>query len=285
METQNDLDRETENSNFLILLFNQIPTIDEAAMAAKISEIEPIEGQVSIKNAAEKNWPENQVGRAFVKFDGHELEVFSVPTPYPAKEVEKSVTFASLSESERNILREHKVHVFCLYKGTDPDPVEQMIAMYKVVSYFTSMGLIGVLDPIAWNSMVGDFVNTVVEPRMIGECRRIVPIRVWTNVVTISMRDDSIWFWTKGHHRFGVQDFALLSTTKTVGELRKTEDLFTNLFYYSINGNIMFKNSETFEDKHVIALLSVPNESQEYLEDPEDPGNTIVVEVIHNLTT
>jgi hypothetical protein len=264
-----------EGTDSLIFLFNQLPSIDEAKMAAEISKIEPIESQVSVDNLVERDASSQQPGLAFIKFDNHKLQLLSLNLPIPEGTLQNTVYPSGWSKSDQNAMRQHRAHILCSYKGDNSNPVERMIAMYKVASYFTGQGLLGVLDETAWNCVTSNLVNMMFEPSMLSSCRENIPLEFWTNLVKFSRPNGGVWLCTKGNYRFGVQDFAYLGT---VEDIKETRELFTSLFHYVRQSGISFNAGETAQIGERLALrFSKPIEFQEYL---ESPLGTLVVQKI-----
>jgi Domain of unknown function (DUF4261) len=189
--------------------------------------------------------------------------------------MQNTIYTSGWSKPQQDLMRSHTVHMLCFYEGHNPDPIEQIIALYKVASCFTDKGLLGVLDETAWNCMPSSLVEAMFEPGMVNSCRENIPLEFWTNLVKFSRPNGGVWLCTKGNNRFGVKEFAYLGT---VEEIKETRRLFANMFRYSRESSVTFNAGETAQMGERMALrFTTPIEFQEYL---DSPLGTLVVQKI-----
>jgi hypothetical protein len=164
-----------EDKNALILLFDRLPTISQSEIAPVISAVEPIEGQVSVLNLVEGESSIQQPGWSFIEFDNHKLQLLGLNLRVPDSTMQNTIYPSGWSKPQQDLMRSHTVHMLCFYEGHNPDPIEQIIALYKVASCFTDKGLLGVLDETAWNCMPSSLVEAMFEPGMLNSCRENIP--------------------------------------------------------------------------------------------------------------
>jgi hypothetical protein len=259
----------------LICLFNKLPLINETAIARKITAIEPIEGQVTVSNALGEETHGNDIAWVWVTFEDHKIQLLGLDMPVPETTLRRTIYPSGWSKEQTEPMRNHRAHVICNYVGENPDPVEQIIALYKVAACFTDQRLLGVLDETAWNCVTSSFLDVMLEPEMLNQCRDNIPLEFWTNLVKFSRPNGGVWLCTKGNNRFGVKEFACLGS---VEEIQDTRHLFTNLFHYSRDYGIPLNPGETAQLGERFALrFSSPFEFEDYL---ESPLGTLVVQKI-----
>jgi hypothetical protein len=259
----------------LLLLFKKLPTVDEAEMAKIISELEPIEGQVIVRNIVlDKPFPK-PVRWTSVEFAEHKVQLVFSNKPVPKVVMEETIQTSSWEKPEKVLLRQHNVHVVCFYNGSNSDPIEQMICIYKVAFYFAEKGLIGALDETAWNCIPSRFIKIFFEPGMLDGFRKHIPLIFWANVVKFSRANGGIWLCSKGFHRFGIQDFAYLGSMEEIKEVRQ---LFSVLFNYLRDSGIIFKAGGVAKIEERLALrFSTPIE---YLGPSESALGTLAIQKI-----
>jgi Domain of unknown function (DUF4261) len=264
-----------EDKNALILLFNQLPNIDQAEIASVISAIEPIENQVNVLNLVKGESSSQQPGWDFIEFDNHKLQLLGLNLRVPDSTMQDTIYTSGWSKPQQDLMRSHAAHMLCFYEGHNPDPIEQMIALYKVAFCFTDKGLIGVLDDTARNCMPSSMIEVMFEPGMLDSCRENIPLEFWTNLIKFSRPGGGVWLCTKGNHRFGIRDFAYLGT---VEEIKATKSLFASLFHYLRESGVTFNPGETAQIGKRLALrFTTPIEFQDYL---DSPLGTLVVQKI-----
>jgi hypothetical protein len=124
----------------LLLLFKKLPTIDEAEMAKMISELEPIEGQVIVRNIPLDKPFSKRFRWTSIEFAEHKVQLVFSNKPVPKVVMEETIQTSSWEKPEKVLLRQHDVHIVCFYNGSNSDPIEQMICIYKVAFYFAEKG-------------------------------------------------------------------------------------------------------------------------------------------------
>lgn len=262
-----------KKTNALILLFNTMPKIDCSQLAASIAEIEPVEGEVSVNNLGSDD--PQQLGLGLIEFEDHQLQLFGLDIAVPQTTIEHTIGFSEWRTSDTDPMRQHTAHILCFYEGSNPDPVEQIIALYKVASCFLPLGLLGVLDETAWNCIPSSFFEVIFKPGSLDRCREVIPMGIWNNVVKVARPNGGIWICSKGNHRFGVQDFAYLGEMSDFDSIR---DTIASLFYYSVSSGITFTAGETAQIGDRVALrFSTPIEFQNFF---DAPLGTLVIQKI-----
>ncbi len=268
-EASNEQPDSTTASTALIFVFDQLPRIDKDRMARTIEHIELIKTRATIAVTVE----EHDTCYAAIEFDDHRLHLAGFAAPVPSPAIERTIQAANWRQDQKEPLRKHRAHIICFYDGSSLDPIEQMIALYKVAYSFYDQGLLGVLDETAWNCMPREFVKDQVSPEMLKACRDDIPLGIWTGFVKLFRPDEKVWFCTKGHHRFGVNDFAYLGQ---IHEADEVFEMFQMLFGYVHDYKAVLKVGDTAQAGEELYLrFRAVDEYHDYL---ASPSGTLVVE-------
>lgn len=133
----------------LFLLFDALPVPDAVAIQQDIAGIEPLATPVHCSTDQD-----DSAGTALtISFDGHVFALMAMNAPVPADSAQNAIETSNWSADEKEPLRRHQTHMVCAFLGTEPDPTEQFIAALKVAAAFLRYGLVGVIDPAAWNCL------------------------------------------------------------------------------------------------------------------------------------
>jgi hypothetical protein len=111
----------------LLLLFKKLPTVDEAEMAKMISDLEPIEGQVMVKNIPLDKPFSKSVRWNSIEFAEHKVQLVFLNKLVPKVVMEETIQTSSWEKPEKVLLRQHNAHVICFYNGSNPDPIEPTV--------------------------------------------------------------------------------------------------------------------------------------------------------------
>lgn len=266
-------EQSTKNAAYpaLILLFDRLPPIQPGTISQTIKTVEPIQTDVQVQPIMGKT----VVSYITVSYDTHKLRLASIAAPVPPATLERTVQVSNWRQDQKEPLRRHQSHMICFYDGSHPDPGEQLIALYKLAYSFYDQGLLGVLDEQAWNCLPAEFLKEQMRPAMLQECRKAVPLGLWTGFVKFFRPDGKVWFCTKGHERFATPNFALLGD---ISQADMAFDLFEMLFRYVREYGAVLQVGETVQAGNDLFLrFSAVSEYPDYL---ESPGGTLVIERI-----
>ncbi len=211
-------------SPVLILLFDKLPRLNGAALAAGISGIEPLNGNVAIDLEAESK--DGFV--AYASFDAHRVQLVGISAPVPDDVIRHTIPCSQFKPDVTKPMLKHRAQVVCCYHGASPDPAERLVALHKIARGFLQKGLLGYLDPEAWNCMPRTVVEKIT-PLMLRSCMLQAPLSFWVGFIKIFKEQLAVWFCTKGQHRFGLKDFAYLGV---LNEAQEANDRFNRLFCY-----------------------------------------------------
>lgn len=208
----------------------------------------------------------------FVEYDGHNIRLFGVDGPVPEAVLDCTVEPSHWSPEMKERARRHRHHVLCQYRGGSKDPVEQYLALFRVALGACEDGLVSVLNEEACNFTPPDVVAYFGNPESVSACRASIPPFVWTSVLKCFRPDGACWFVTKGHHVFGVPDFALLGESEFADDVA---GFMHDLFLYAYRTKATMEPGQTLEWGGERCRFGPVTEYAEYL---EGPAGTLVVE-------
>jgi hypothetical protein len=248
----------------LFLLFDTLPALDLAAIRQDIAGIEPLPTSVDCSAAA---------GAALaISFGHHAFALAGIDAPVPADSSENAVDTSNWSPEDKAPLRRHRVHMICAYTGTEVDPTEQFIAALKVAGAFLRHGLVGVIDAAAWNCLPRRVIAASLTTDFLDGARQTIPVAIWTGFVKFFRPDGLIWFCSKGFHRWGAPDFALLEAE---GEGETAVDIFSALLGHVRSTGARLSPGDIADLGGLPLRFSPVREYAEYL---DGPGGTLVIE-------
>ncbi|MBI4615200.1 MAG: DUF4261 domain-containing protein [Planctomycetes bacterium] len=261
------LERSVGNAPSIILAFDRRPALRAGRWIEKMNRESHFGGDArgEVRMTA-------QGLMGFVEYDGHSLRLFGVDAPAPEFVMEHTVETSHWAPEEKERVRRHQFHVLCQYRSGSSDPVEQYLALYRVALAACDEGLAGVLNEEAWNFTPSALLARLREPEVLAECRADIPPFLWTGLVKCFKPDGTCWFVTKGHHFFGVSDFAWLGRNE---EGNQVADFMHSLFVYAYRTGASMEAGHTLEwcgEEYRFAGVS---EYPEYL---EGPAGTLVVQ-------
>jgi hypothetical protein len=171
-------------------------------------------------------------------------------------------------------LRLHRTTISVVYTGTHHDPVEKMIALYKLAHALQDENLLGIANENAWTAHpLADTLN----PERILAYRETIPFALWMGTLKLFIDPEHYWLSTKGHHIFDVPDLAyFVQPGDQPDQIRNT---FINIFYYLYEEDTEVAAGDTL-------IISSTGETMRFSEVTEfedylmGPAGTLVVEKI-----
>jgi hypothetical protein len=208
---------------------------------------------------------------AEVRFGEHRIQVAGLPTPLPQGVVDRTIHVSPWQPQIRAAMRQHRSHLSLVYAGDHPDPVEQMIALYRTAFAFENENLLGVVNEQAWTAHPpADFLS----PDRISSYRSEIPFILWVGYVKFYLDPAQYWLVTKGHQIFDVPDLASLVTDPADEE--ETINRFIDIFFYLFENDVDVLAGDTLE----LAASGEKLQLAEVTEHPEwllGPSGTLVV--------
>lgn len=203
------------------LVFNQLPKFDIGLIAEGIRACEPLKQDVTYQLDAESDAGFS----AQVMFDDHQVHLVGLNAPLPPGVIDQSVKCSKFHPKLTQEMLAPRAHIICYYTGGSADPVEQLMALEKVALAYLPMGVLGLLDSGAWNCRPRVLMEKF-DVKHLRACLQGEPHMVSLGFVKF-IKDDGVWFCSKGQHRFGLPDFAWLAT---LNEAQAVYDAFGKLF-------------------------------------------------------
>ena len=237
----------------ITLLYDRLPIVDEVRLKKVLSEIEPspqLKPQVSI----EKDFNDGGVLLAEASFGNHLVEIIGIQAPVPKDVIERCILPSHWAADIKELMQSHRGNVVLCYAGSDPDPVEQYLALYKVAAGLRDDNVVGVLNEAAWSCHPAPIIEKLISPDLIQVCRDSPPLIFWTGFLIIET-DEGFWFFTKGYHLFGLRELVMFSEQPE--GVQKVIEIFNELFYYFFfekpevqTGDVLGLNENQFFEFH-----------------------------------
>ena len=172
----------------------------------------------------------------------HDLHVAGLDIPLPRELIDRTVMISPWQGQIKAAMRVHQAQISLVYGQGSPDPIEQMVALYRLACAFANEDLLGIVNANAWTAHPSaDFLS----PRIISGFRDQIPFNLWFGYVRFFTDENIYWLVTKGHHIFDVPDLAYL--------VHPGEDpdavirLFINVFYYLYEQDVFVSAGDTLE--------------------------------------
>lgn len=261
---------------FLTLLMKGLPSLDAVAEEVLCDDIKKREEEntsfVKIKTEL------NEGGKlmADISFNDHTVHVLGSVEKIPDATM-RIIDIAAVAHEEKQRAKTHDAQVSLAYTGRSTDPIEQYIALYKVAHAFSKYTVLGVLNEPAWLFHAPEAIQDIVKPEHIKTSRGAWPvISYWINFLPLHT-DHGLWFFTKGNHVFGMQDFAMKVPSLEQKDTDMAFDLFVNFFHYVRRTHTAIASGSTIDWGEGTYMLKEVTEEKEWLEGPK---GTVVFEKV-----
>ncbi len=260
---------------FIHLLFTesalQIP--ENTILTERLTSIERLKDDQEVQVSWSVQDAESCLGTC--RFGDHTIQIIGLAEPLPSDVVDRTIQVTHWQPQIKAAMRQHVSYLTLVYNGSHPDPIEKMLALYKLAHAFANENLVGIANAPAWTAHpIGEFLS----PEKILSYRRSFPFMLWIGYVKFYVDKDCYWWGTKGHHIFDVPDLACF-----VGSEKESAGItnqFANVFYY-LNGNdVMVTAGDTLQigqTDEYLRFSEVP-ESADFL---MGPSGTLVIETIN----
>lgn len=189
--------------------FRQLPAIAIETMTRKVAGFEPV---------LSGSHPQGRVGHAdatqifaAIRFGQHQIDLLGLASPLAPKLVEQVLAFSDWQTPDDDPLLAHRCYVTCYYHGIDPDPLEQYLALYKVIHAFCEQELLCVVNEAALLYHTAEPVIDLLRPISLSSARRKPPLALWSGIYTVAADNGSSWIMTRGLQLLGLPNFGILS--------------------------------------------------------------------------
>ena len=172
----------------------------------------------------------------------HEVHIAGLGIPLPREMIDRTVMISPWQAQIKAAMRQHQAHISLVYNQGNPNPVEQMLALYNLACAFNNEDLLGIVNANAWTAHPpADFLSA----EKLAGYRHEIPFTLWFGYVRFYTDALSYWLVTKGHHIFDVPDLAY--------QVQPGEDpdavirLFINVFHYLYEQDVFVSAGDTLE--------------------------------------
>ena len=247
-----------------------LPTPDDTVFMDRITAASPgISG-----DSVHLNWviKTSDQAQGEVAFGDHRVLFAGQSIPLPPSIIDHTIHVSPWQPQIKAAMRRHQSHLSLVYTGSHPDPVEQMIALYRVAHAFQNEDLLGIVNEQAWTAHPpADFLT----PEHIESYRQEIPFILWVGYIKFYLDPVRYWLVTKGHHLFDVPDLAAM--VESADQESEIIERLIAIFYYLYNHDAIAVAGDTLE-------LQSTGEQLRFAEVPEEfdllmgPSGTLVVE-------
>lgn len=119
--------------------------------------------------------------------DEHKVAMVALPAPVRPEVLDVTVDVSPMPDGERARFARHRAAIRVLYIGTDPDPIEQLTAIYRVARVLLNLGGIGIINERAALAQPAELASNLM-PLLGGDTP---PIQLWTGAVTFSLGEEA----------------------------------------------------------------------------------------------
>ena len=124
------------------------------------------------------------------QFGQHAIQIIGLAEPLPIVTIDQTIHIAHWQPQIKAAMRHHTAHIRLNYTGSHPDPVEKMIALYKLAHALNNENLLGIANHQAWTSHpVGEFLS----PEKIRSYRTSLPFSLWIGVINFFVDKEAYW--------------------------------------------------------------------------------------------
>lgn len=177
-----------------------------------------------------------------ITFEQHNFHIAGLAAPLARNLVDQTVMVSPWPAQTKAAMRQHQSFINLAYTGANPDPVEQMTALYRLAAAFETEDLLGIVNANAWTAHPpADFLS----PERIDHYSREIPFNLWFGYVRFYTDDQHYWLATKGHHIFDVPDLAYYVLPGHNPE--DVINLLINVFYYLYEQDTVAAPGDTLE--------------------------------------
>jgi hypothetical protein len=254
------------------VLYDVLPPLDAEAMQAALAQLV---GPCLVE------W--TNIGPAgtslqggMAQFGSHKVAMVALNAAVRPEVLDVTVGVSPMPDDKRQSLLSHGAAIRLLYIGDEPDPIDQLTALYQVAGVLLQWDGLGIINERAALAQPTELVNTFL-PELDSD---IPPISLWTGVVTFSMGDAAPGRFLV--RTYGMDQCTLPELAIYIGDRSLADDAYhalLNVCLYIVQGRsgLQIGVGDRVEFKERIFLLTDPGvNSPEFA---SDTGLLLLVEV------
>ena len=270
VDENDEVEDDTQMLSFLFL-FDQLPVISAALLERGLAKFCKLTQPLQVTDMHLDAQPPH----ATVHFDGHTLLLVAYDEPVAPEGMQNAIECSNWPQADKQPLRTHQAHMICFYLDGSDDATGQIIASMRLAGAFLDSGLLGYLDPAAWNCMPAPRLREGLSAKAKKSFREHVPLGVFTGFVKLFVNETDIWFCTKGYYRWGIPDLAFFGQ---LADAQEAFDMFGDLFFYSLDSDVQIIAGNTAElAGNVLLTFEALSEDEAYL---QTPMGTLVIKKV-----
>ncbi|MDC1142259.1 DUF4261 domain-containing protein [Planctomycetota bacterium] len=210
----------------LLVLLESLPALDVEAIRSRVAKAEKLRLLPKIDEVVD-DAENGEVRLIDVSFDSHEIRVLFVNQPLPERVYKDIVDLSFWPSDVKEPMHAHAAHAVLMHQGGGANPLEKMVALYKLGAALTEpFYLRGVVNENCLSCISSEMTLDFLNPDTLKTMRDTPPPFAFQGFLQI---EDGLWA-TRGHHIFGMPDFAMHATDDLSAE--GIMSLFLNIFLY-----------------------------------------------------
>ncbi|MHC4840555.1 MAG: DUF4261 domain-containing protein [Planctomycetota bacterium] len=227
----------------LLVLLESLPTLDFEAIRSRIAMAEKLRLLPKVeKEVASEADSESAIQLFKVTFDSHEVRVLIVDHPLPENVYKDIVDLSFWPQEVRNDMHGHGAHAVLMHQGGGAKPIEKLIALYKIAAALVEpFFLRGVINESCLSCVSSELAQDFLEAETLKTMRDTPPPFAFQGFIQI---EQGLWA-TRGHHIFGMADFAMQATDELSAE--GIMSLFMNIFLYVVVSDMQVAHGHTMQ--------------------------------------
>ncbi len=249
----------------LQLLYAAAPAYDAAALTAALRAYDPELKRATVEIEPVTAAAGTPLGRA--AWGKHAVDLVGFDVPMPAAAVEHFLLPSHLTADLKAKVRKHRAHLLLYYAGSEPDRLEQYVALAAVAGVFGELGAIVVANEGGRTSFPAAALSRDGPMGPMMDTLRELPLTMlYCGLNKIEIQGErGVWMRTVGADLLGLPDFA--TRAKGHGQTEKVSEIFNSVLQYLRTSGATMAAGHTMQvGADLFMKLRDPREGEDFLE-------------------
>ncbi|MFL5735042.1 MAG: DUF4261 domain-containing protein [Chloroflexia bacterium] len=254
------------------VLYDELPPLDSAGLQEEL--------RLTVEDAVVEWAAPSRSGlpvtAGIARFGRHRIAMIALDAPVKEEVLARTVAVSPMPEEMRTGMLEHEAAIRLLYVGDEPEPVEQMAALYRVAGALMQESGLGVLNERATLAQPPDLVEEYLSELDQG----FIPLPLWVGAVTFAGEgtgSKSYLMRTYGMEQFRQPELAMYFGDQAGADEVYNTLLNIGLYLVENSSRLQIEPGHTAEFKRRTYLFTLPETEAPELEGPT--GLLVLVEV------
>ncbi|MCS6904258.1 MAG: hypothetical protein RML72_01595 [Bacteroidia bacterium] len=162
----------------------------------------------SLQINEESNWKKHSTLLISLAWQEHRVDIIGLKAPLPDHTFQQCVQATGWNESFKQALSQTLCYINLAYSGYSKDPIQKYLFLYQIASTFPREHLIGIINEPAFHCHPPEAIEDIIDEKMLDIVHHTPPLIYWCGFLRAILAKQQ-WLLTRGHHLFGIPDFAL----------------------------------------------------------------------------